>query len=45
VEWTRAASTAVVGSDGLALYCILPSPTYRPTPNRAQSHAHCPAQM
>jgi hypothetical protein len=46
IEWTRAAAgKPVVGSDGQALYCILPGPTYRPTPNRAQSHAHCPAQM
>ena len=45
LEWTQAAaSKAMVGSDGLPLYCLFPG-IYRATPNRAQSHAQCPAQM
>jgi hypothetical protein len=45
LEWTQAAVIApVVGSDGLMLYCVTPA-KYLATPNRAQSHAQCPAQM
>ncbi len=44
LEWTMAQSTPVTGAGSIVQYCVTPG-TYRATPNRAQSHAHCPAPM
>jgi hypothetical protein len=44
LEWTRAASTPTAGADAVTRFCVAPG-RYLPTPNRARSHARCPAPM